>query len=83
MSSMPIKTVVVKAGAKYTSQQVSELEIRVDELEHEVVTLDTAPTEGSTNGVTSGGVYTALQGKQDTLTFASDATCRAIIGELS
>ena len=33
------------------------------------LTFDSAPTENSTNPVTSGGVYTALSGKQDTLTF--------------
>lgn len=32
------------------------------------LTFDSAPTENSTNPVTSGGVYTALDGKQDTLT---------------
>lgn len=35
-------------------------------------TIDPVPTEDSTNAVSSGGVYTALAGKQDTLTF--DAT---------
>ena len=33
--------------------------------------VDNAPTENSTNLVTSGGVYTALAGKQDTLGFDS------------
>lgn len=37
-------------------------------------TIDPAPTEGSTNAVASGGVYTALQGKQDTLTFDTEPT---------
>jgi len=31
--------------------------------------VDTAPTSGSSRMVTSGGVYTALNGKQNTLTF--------------
>lgn len=35
-------------------------------------TVDNTPANGSTNLVTSGGVYTSLQGKQDTLTI--DAT---------
>ena len=35
------------------------------------ITVDPAPTSGSTNAVSSGGVYTALQGKQDTLTIDS------------
>jgi hypothetical protein len=50
---------------------------------------DTVPTENSDKAVTSGGLYiafqnvnTALAGKQDTLTFATDATCEAIIDEL-
>lgn len=34
----------------------------------EKLTFDTTPTQNSTNPVTSGGVYSALQGKQDTLT---------------
>ena len=37
-------------------------------------TLDSTPTSGSNNGVTSGGVYTALSGKQGTLTFDSAPT---------
>ena len=38
------------------------------------LTFDNAPTSGSTNPVTSGGVYTALAGKQGTLTFDSSPT---------
>ena len=38
------------------------------------LTFDSAPTSGSTNPVTSGGVYTALAGKQGTLTFDSTPT---------
>ncbi len=37
-------------------------------------TIDPVPTEGSANAVASGGVYTALQGKQDTLTFDETPT---------
>lgn len=33
------------------------------------ITIDSAPTQGSTNAVSSGGVYAALVGKQDALTF--------------
>ena len=33
------------------------------------VTIDANPTQGSTNAVSSGGVYTGLGNKQDTLTF--------------
>lgn len=38
------------------------------------LTFDSAPTSGSTNPVTSSGVYTALAGKQGTLTFDSSPT---------
>ena len=38
------------------------------------LTFDSAPTSGSTNPVTSGGVYTALASKQGTLTFDSSPT---------
>lgn len=46
----------------------------IDELVTEVsgkqdtLTFDSSPTQGSSNPVTSGGVYTSLQGKQDILT---------------
>ena len=36
--------------------------------------IDTTPTQNSSNPITSGGVYTALQNKQDTLTFDSTPT---------
>lgn len=38
------------------------------------IVLDQTPTQNSTNAVESGGVYTALQGKQNTLTFDSAPT---------
>lgn len=38
------------------------------------LTFDSAPADGSTNPVTSGGVYTALSGKQGTLTFDDSPT---------
>jgi hypothetical protein len=38
------------------------------------IDIDDNPTQGSTNAVSSGGVYTALSGKQDTLTFDSVPT---------
>ena len=38
------------------------------------VSIDTAPTADHTQPVTSGGVYTALSGKQDTLTFDNTPT---------
>lgn len=43
---------------------------------------DTAPTSGSTKPVTSNGIYVALQGKQDTITFATIPTAEAVIDEL-
>lgn len=48
---------------KYNSTS-GELE-RIDS----IVSVDSAPTSGSTNPISSGGVYTALANKQDTLTF--------------
>ena len=36
--------------------------------------IDSSPTQNSTNPVTSGGVYTALSGKQNTLTFDNTPT---------
>lgn len=38
------------------------------------VDIDTTPTQNSSNPITSGGVYMALQGKQNTLTFDSAPT---------
>ena len=38
------------------------------------LTFDSAPTSGSSNPVTSGGVFSAINGKQDTLTFDSTPT---------
>lgn len=40
----------------------------------EITEFDTAPTENSGKPVTSGGVYTALAGKQAALTFDSEPT---------
>lgn len=39
-----------------------------------VLTFDNAPTSGSANPVTSGGIYSALAAKQDTLTFDNTPT---------
>ena len=38
------------------------------------LTIDSTPTQGSTNPVTSGGIYTVLQNKQDKLTFDTTPT---------
>lgn len=40
----------------------------------EEVVVDASPTSGSDNAVSSGGVYTALQSKQNSLTFDSEPT---------
>lgn len=40
----------------------------------DTLTFDSAPTEDSTNPVTSGGVFTALESKQDTLTAGEGIT---------
>lgn len=42
-----------------------------------VLTFDSAPTAGSTNPVTSGGVKAALDGKQDALTFDNTPTANS------
>lgn len=46
------------------------------------LTFDETPTDGSTNPVTSRGIKTALDQKQDTLTFASDALCASAASEI-
>lgn len=43
-------------------------------MDYSDITIDSAPTSGSGNAVSSGGVYTALQGKQNTLTFDTTPT---------
>ena len=45
-----------------------------EDYDTEWTTPDDAPTAGSSNPVSSGGAYTALAGKQDTLTFDSSPT---------
>lgn len=46
------------------------------------LTFDETPTEGSSNPVTSRGIKTALDQKQDMLTFASDALCASAASEI-
>jgi len=43
---------------------------------------DETPTAGSTKPVTSRGIKTALDAKQDTITFATIPTAEAVIDEL-
>lgn len=46
-----------------------------------VLTFDSAPTSGSTNPVESGGVYTALAGKQNTIPDLADIRSGAELGK--
>lgn len=46
----------------------------LDAQKQDALTFDNSPTANSTNPVTSGGVYTALDGKQNTLTFDTTPT---------
>lgn len=47
------------------------------------VAFDDLPTQGSDKAVRSGGLYTALEGKQDTLEFATDEEAEASADELT
>lgn len=48
----------------------------------EVIGFDDRPTRGSSNAVTSDGLYKEFAKKQDNITVASIATCESIIDEL-
>lgn len=48
----------------------------------EVICFDDVPTRGSSNAVTSDGLYKEFAKKQDKITVASIATCESIIDEL-
>lgn len=48
----------------------------------EVIGFDDVPTRGSSNAVTSDGLYKEFAKKQDKITVASIATCESIIDEL-
>lgn len=52
---------------------ISSIQIALNNKQNKL-TFDTYPTEGSTNPVTSNGVYNALSTKQNTLTFDSTPT---------
>lgn len=52
----------------------SNLNQKVSKYNNDATQWDTTPTSGSTKPVTSGGIYTALNGKQNTLTFDSTPT---------
>lgn len=49
----------------------------------EVIGFDDVPTRGSSNAVTSDGLYKEFAKKQDKITVASIATCESIIDELT
>lgn len=68
---------VTREGDTISAQNLNDLEDRIEaglNEKQDALTFDNAPTEGSTNPVTSGGIYTALDGKQDTLTFDNTPT---------
>ena len=46
------------------------------------ITIDSTPTSGSGNAVSSGGVYTALQGKQKAITISSSAPSGGSNGDI-
>ena len=68
---------VTQEGDTISAQNLNDLEDRIEagfNEKQDALTFDNAPTEGSTNPVTSGGIYTALAGKQATLTFDNTPT---------
>lgn len=68
---------VTQEGDTISAQNLNDLEDRIEagfNEKQDALTFDNAPTEGSTNPVTSGGIYTALVGKQNTLTFDTAPT---------
>ena len=72
-------------GAKLSLDWESMTEEQRDALAQYVlsqIAFDAVPTDGSTNAVHSGGVYSALQAKQDKLTFATDALCATAAAEI-
>ena len=67
-------------GDIYDNVNQQNLNNTLNDLQSEIngkqdtLTFDNTPTQDSTNPVTSGGVYTALSGKQDTLTTGTGIT---------
>ena len=55
-------------GKNAVEQTAFKIYLNGEEFTGGSVTIDPAPTQGSTNAVSSGGVYSALQGKQNSLT---------------
>jgi len=80
-----------------TQQYVKDIYAKGDDLHYDEMTqqekedlaqtvlstlaFDDEPTEDSRNPVTSGGIYTALEGKQDNLDFATDAEAHSVWDE--
>jgi len=61
----------IKQGFAEFKEQADQLYATKDELDdkQDTLTFDDAPTQGSNNPVKSGGIYTALGNKQDTIAF--------------
>ena len=73
-------------GSKLSLDWQSMSEAEREALSQYVLTqigFDEAPTEGSGNAVRSGGLYTALAGKQNKLSFATTEECQAAMAELT
>lgn len=63
---------ISQEGDVISAENLNDLEDRIEtgfNGKQDTLTFDNAPTDESSNPVTSGGIYTALEGKQDTLTF--------------
>ena len=68
---------ISQEGDVISAENLNDLEDRIEtgfNGKQDTLTFDNAPTDESSNPVTSGGIYTALEGKQDTLTFDSVPT---------
>ena len=61
-------------GQMKTNNDLAAEAKRIAQGKQDPITVDDVPTSGSTNPVQSGGVYTALEGKQDELTAGSNIT---------
>ena len=61
-------------GQMKTNNDLAAEAKRIAQGKQDPITVDDVPTSGSTNPVQSGGVYTALEGKQDELTAGFNIT---------
>ena len=62
----------------HTASQLAETKIRIDD--SDIIIIDNAPISGSNNAVSSGGVFSALENKQSTITDISDIRSGASAG---